>query len=138
MSGSVEPADHAISYRVSPPVTDDELNILFAASWPGHRRRDFPAVLQRSLTYVCAYAGDCLVGFVYLAWDGGIHAFLLDPTVHPAFRRRGIGQSLVAKAVNVAKARRVEWIHVDCEPRLERFYEGCGFRTTRAGLIRLA
>ena len=44
-------------------------------------------MLARSLTYVAAYdtvgGGEQLVGFVNVAWDGGIHAFLLDTTVHP-------------------------------------------------------
>lgn len=31
-----------------------------------------------------------------------------------------------------------EWLHVDFEPRLRRFYlDACGFRPTEAGLIRL-
>jgi hypothetical protein len=31
----------------------------------------------------------------------------------------------------------VKWMHVDFEPQLQGFYEGCGFRSTAAGLIRL-
>jgi GNAT superfamily N-acetyltransferase len=126
-----------INYRLSPLVSNDDLNRLFGVSWPNHSPSDFQKVLQRSLAYVCAYDGDDLVGFVYLAWDGGAHAFLLDPTVDPAFRRRGIGRRLVEKAVAVARSRGLEWVHVDYEPELEGFYRGCGFRPTLAGLIRL-
>jgi ribosomal protein S18 acetylase RimI-like enzyme len=84
-----------ISYRLRSEVTDAELNALFDASWEDHRPRRFAPILERSLAYVCAYYGEELVGFVNLAWDGGLHAFLLDPTVHPEFRRCGIGTCLV-------------------------------------------
>lgn len=130
-------AEAAINLRVSPPVANAELNALFAASWDWHPERDFQAQLERGLTYVCAYAAEQLVGFVYLAWDGGIHAFVLDPTVHPAYRRRGIGRRLVQEAARVAKQRGIVWLHVDYEPELRAFYAACGFAPTEAGIRRL-
>jgi len=130
-------ADEEIVYRVAPAVTNEELNELFAASWPAHAAGDFRPELGHSLAFVCAYDGERLVGFVKLAWDGGIHAFLLDPTVHPDVRRRGIGTQLVKRAVEVARERGMHWVHVDFEPQLRGFYRACGFRKTDAGLIRL-
>ena len=126
-----------ISYRRSPPVTNEALNSLFTASWPDHIPSDFQQALNHSLSYICAYQDERLVGFVNLAWDGGIHAFLLDTTVHPDVRRRGIGVQLVREAVVIAQARGIEWVHVDFEPHLRAFYERCGFRPTEAGLIHL-
>ena len=126
-----------ILYRVSPPVTNEALHALFAASWSDYTESDFQPVLRHSLTYVCAYEGERLVGFVNVAWDGGFHAFLLDTTVHPALRRRGIGQRLVKKAASMAQDRGIHWLHVDYEPHLEPFYRGCGFEYTEAGLMRL-
>ena len=126
-----------ITYRISPPLGSDELNALFAAAWPDHRQRDFAPLLAHSLAYVCAYAGDALVGVVNVAWDGGIHAFLLDTTVHPTQQRQGIGRRLVALAAEEAQRRGMEWLHVDYEPHLESFYRGCGFQPTAAGLIPL-
>ena len=130
---------------------NETLNALWAASWPEHRERDFRPVLRQSLAYVCAYDEDALVGrceiigarcaligYVNLAWDGGAHAFLLDPTVHPAYRGRGIGTKLVRRAADVARARGVRWLHVDYLPELEAFYRGCGFRHTEAGLMDLS
>jgi hypothetical protein len=43
--------------------------------------------LHASLAYVCAYQGEELIGFVNLAWDGGINEFLLDTTAHPRLCR---------------------------------------------------
>jgi GNAT superfamily N-acetyltransferase len=89
------------------------------------------------LGYICACRGDELIGFVNLAWDGGIHAFVLDTTVHPNVRRRGVGRRLVKLAVELARERGVEWVHVDFDPRLREFYYVCGFRRTEAGLLHL-
>jgi ribosomal protein S18 acetylase RimI-like enzyme len=127
----------AISYLISPPTGNPELNALFAAAWPDHAASDFQPILARSLAYICARASGELIGFVNLAWDGGIHAFLLDTTVHPAWRRRGIGRQLVGHGVAVARERGMEWVHVDYEAELEGFYRDCDFQPTLAGLIRL-
>jgi GNAT superfamily N-acetyltransferase len=89
------------------------------------------------LAFVCAYYSERLIGFVYLAWDGGTHAFVLDTTVHPEFRRRGVGTKLMEHTAITAKKRGIEWIHVDYEPHLQDFYAGCGFKNTTAGLINL-
>lgn len=126
---------HPVDYRISPPVDDRALNELFRASWPGHAPRAFGPVLARSLAYVCAYDAGRLVGFVNVAWDGGLHAFLLDTTVHPDRRRRGVGRGLVTRAAEAARGAGVAWLHVDFEPHLRDFYRGCGFRPTEAGLI---
>ena len=133
-NGFVDDTD--VVYRVCTHVDAEEINELFAAGWDGHERRDFGPVLRRSLVYVCAYRGR-LVGFVNVAWDGGVHGFLLDTTVHPDLRRRGIGRRLVLLAAEEAGQGGVEWLHVDFEPHLRGFYEGCGFRPSEAGLLRL-
>lgn len=126
-----------IRYLTSPPITNDQLNNLFGVAWPEHTRSDFNKILSHSLLYICAYTNERLVGFVNVAWDGGIHAFILDTTVHPDFQRRGIGVELVKRAANEARLRQIEWLHVDYEPHLEDFYRQCGFRPTLAGLINL-
>ena len=94
----------------------------------GRNRRDWNPVLKRSLVYLCAYQGRRLVGFVNVAWDGGVHGFILDTTVHPEMRRRGIGRQLVSRAASEARDRNLEWLHVDFEPHLRGFYDSCGFK----------
>lgn len=127
----------SISVRVSPAVESAALNSLFAAAWPEHTAHDFGPVLAQSLAYLCAYAEDEPLGFVNVAWDGGRHAFLLDPTVHPRYQRRGIGLRLVREAVRVASSRGVAWLHVDFVSELAAFYRAAGFRSTTAGLLQL-
>jgi GNAT superfamily N-acetyltransferase len=131
------PGADGIDYRVRPPVTNEELHPLFASAWPGHTTFDFTPVLRHSLAWVCAYAGERLVGYVNLAWDGAQHAFILDTTVHADFQRRGIGRRLVELAAAEATANGVDWVHVDYEPHLHEFYRQCGFHPTLAGLLRV-
>jgi GNAT superfamily N-acetyltransferase len=126
-----------IIYKLNPTVTNADMNRLFTSAWVDHHETDFTPVLSRSLVYVCAYSGDELVGFVNVAWDGGVHAFLLDTTVHPAYQRRGIGVRLVQEAALATKEKGIDWLHVDYEPHLETFYQQCGFQPTLAGLMRL-
>jgi GNAT superfamily N-acetyltransferase len=127
-----------VRFCASPEVSNTALNDLFRAAWPSHDDHDFQVILSRSLAYLCAFAGERLVGFVNLAWDGGAHAFLLDPTVHPDHRHCGIGSELVRRAAACAREAHVEHLHVDYEPRLTEFYRRCGFRPTAAGLLTLA
>jgi GNAT superfamily N-acetyltransferase len=126
-----------ITHRISPPLDNEQLNALFAAAWAEHTWRDFAPVLSRSLAWICAYDAGALVGFVNLAWDGGVHAFLLDTTVHPSWQRRGIGLRLVGLAAQEALRGGAQWLHVDYEPHLEPFYQACGFQHSRAGVMRL-
>ena len=130
-------AAQGVAVRICPDVRDNELHALFKAAWKGHQPTEFGPVLERSLAYVCAFQGDELVGFVNLAWDGGTHAFLLDTTVHPKWRRLGIGARLVREAVGVAQSAGIVWVHVDFEAALRPFYTACGFAATEAGLLRL-
>lgn len=122
---------------VRPMLTDDDLNELFSASWPGHGLTSFAPVLARSLTWIAAHRGSRLVGFVNVVGDGGAHAFILDTTVHPDERRHGLGVQLVRAAAGEARNCGAQWLHVDYEPHLESFYAQCGFRPTAAGLMQL-
>lgn len=123
-------------------LTDDELVALTAS----HGGRAAPgwweSIRPHSLGWVTARepTGGELVGFTNVAWDGGDHAFLLDPKVRPDHQRRGLGTTIVCLAAEKAAQAGCEWLHVDFEDteRLGRLYFGaCGFRPTTAGLIRL-
>lgn len=126
-----------IEIEVDRPPGEAALRELLSAAWGKVGSVDYADVFARSLAYLTAYDGDRLVGFVNLAWDGGIHASIFDTCVHPDWRHRGVGTALVKAAIDIAKARGARYVHVDYEPHLARFYAGCGFRPTAAGLISL-
>jgi len=123
------------------PIDNAALNALHAEGF-GTRlfETDWAAQLDRhSLGWVTAHDDGRLVGFVNVAWDGGVHAFILDTLAAAGMRRRGIGRRLIERAVEGARAAGCEWLHVDWdEDHLTAFYvESCGFTPTPAGLIAL-
>lgn len=116
---------------------DDAMRRLWQTSWGDAGPHSFQPVLRHALGHVGAHANGVLIGFVNVAWDGGIHAFILDTCVDGAYQRRGIAVRLVRQAASLAKARGAQWLHVDFEPHLAGFYARCGFGATAAGLMRL-
>ncbi|WHO24877.1 GNAT family N-acetyltransferase [Agrobacterium tumefaciens] len=126
-----------VMLRIDPFPSLDALNMLWLDAWSSPVREDLPAILSRSLTHIGAYADEQLVGFMNVAWDGGIHAFILDTCVATRMRGKGIATRMVIEATNVARERGAKWLHVDFEPHLTSFYRNCGFRPTEAGLIQL-
>ena len=70
-------------YRDDPNPENDALNALWASAWNDPSLRDFSPILARSLAHVGAFAGPRLIGFVNVAWDGGIHAFIPIPVSIP-------------------------------------------------------
>jgi ribosomal protein S18 acetylase RimI-like enzyme len=127
-----------VVYREKPPLDNDALNALYTVAWPHHSPCDFSITLAVCMTYFGAFAPDGeWIGFVKVAWDGETHAFLLEPTVHPAWRHMGIGRELVRLCAEAGRAKGLEWLHVDYDPELASFYAACGFVPTPAGLIKL-
>ena len=116
---------------------DEAMQVLWRTAWNSQGPASFQPILARSLAHAGAYDGETLVGFVNVAWDGGIHGFILDTCVDPAYQRQGIAVRLVQRAAELAQAGGAEWLHVDFEPHLEAFYRKCGFGPTAAGLMRL-
>ena len=100
---------------------------------------DWKGQVQRhSLGWVCAREDGELIGFVNVAWDGGIHAFILDTLVARGARRRGVGTRMVALAAEESRAAGCEWLHADFDDELSSFYfDSCGFLPTPAGVFAL-
>lgn len=126
-----------IEIVTDPFASDEAMRRLWLVAWGGAGPASFQPLLRRSLAHVGAYGGETLVGFVNVAWDGGVHAFILDTCVHPDYRRQGIALRLLERAAELARQRGAEWLHVDFEPHLEGFYRQAGFGPTAAGLMRL-
>lgn len=127
-----------IEIVTDPFPSDEAMRRLWRAAWGDDGPDGFEPILTRSLVHVGAYDGVLLVGFVNVAWDGGIHAFILDTCVDPDYRRQGIAVRMVTRTAEIARERGAHWLHVDFEPHLEGFYRQCGFGPTAAGLMRLA
>ncbi|WUT00969.1 GNAT family N-acetyltransferase [Streptomyces sp. NBC_00708] len=129
-----------ITYEWRGDIDNAALNELHAEGF-GHPAgdTDWRSRLHRhSLGWVCAREDGLLAGFVNVAWDGGVHAFVLDTVVAPGSRAKGVGAGLIAAAVEGSRAAGCAWLHVDFEEHVRPFYLGaCGFKETAAGLIAL-
>ena len=120
--------------------TDDEVNRLHAEVFAHDLFEDgwLEQVQRWSLGWVTAREGAELVGFVNVPWDGLVHAFIIDVIVAEQSRHARVGTQLISVATEQARAAGCEWLHVDFDEELASFYfDACGFRPTRAGLIRL-
>jgi hypothetical protein len=130
-----------ITYQWRGEFDNAEVDALHAEGF-GHapRGRDWRGQVDRhSLGWVWARAGEALVGFVNVAWDGGGHAVVLDTVVAKRLRRQRAGVGLLAVASQGARSAGCAWLHVDFEAHLGAFYLGaCGFTATGAPLIALA
>lgn len=126
-------------YSWREPITDDEMVELVDSHGGRSEAGWWAKVSPHSLGWATARTVQgLLIGFVNVAWDGSDHAFLLDTKTRGDWQHRGIGTEVVRRAAHHAKAAGCEWLHVDFEPELAPFYfDGCGFRSTGAGLIHL-
>src|SRR3954447_9160989 len=95
-----------IMYEWRGDVDNSALNKLHAEGFDHPvGQMDWRARLQRhSLGWVCAWEDDRLVGFVNVAWDGGVHAFVLDTVVAQRNRSSGVGVALVRTAAEGCRA----------------------------------
>jgi GNAT superfamily N-acetyltransferase len=133
----------AVTYEWRGDFTTGEVADLHGEAFETDRvhadERDWEGLVARhSLGWVVARDEDSLVGFVNVIWDGGAHAWIQDTMVARRARRRGIGTRLVAMARSGARDARCQWLHVDFDGSLRRFYlDSCGFVASSAGLMAL-
>jgi GNAT superfamily N-acetyltransferase len=131
----------SITYRWRDDFDNIEISSLHAEAFNAGESegRDWRATLtEHALGWVTARDEGRLVGFVNVAWDGLVHAWIQDTMVAADHRASGIGTRLIERARNQAARAGCEWLHVDFEDDLSDFYIGaCGFAPTSAGLIDL-
>jgi hypothetical protein len=69
-----------ITWKTRTPLSDDDLNGLFGRAYNKKMAVAFHKILNQSLTWVTAHRNDELIGWINVAWDGFVHAFLVDRT----------------------------------------------------------
>ncbi len=85
--------------------------------------------IEAGHVFVAESAGT-IVGFAAVIPRTDGNAELDALFVEPGCWRRGIGRQLVGHAVEVARARGAEALHVIGNPHAEAFYRSSGFETT--------
>jgi hypothetical protein len=113
-----------VDLRERCPVDDVALTMLHAAAFEETPRlRPWGAqVAGHSLTWVGAFEDERMVGFANLAWDGGVHAFLVDVLVGAAPAAPRDRRALAGEAVRLATEAGCAWLHADYAPDLAPFF----------------
>jgi GNAT superfamily N-acetyltransferase len=133
----------AITYKWREDFENAEVDALHIEAFQKRKasddERNWRLLVQHSLGWVSARDEGALVGFVNVVWDGLVHAWIQDLMVTSDFRNHGIGTRLVSNAREACKQVGCEWLHVDFDIELCRFYyQACGFTATSAGIIHLS
>jgi GNAT superfamily N-acetyltransferase len=112
------------------PSVEEYCRLIAAVGW---RPRDLEAVsraLAGSLFSVCAEVSGVLVGMGRVIGDGGLHYYLTDIVVDPAYQRRGIGARIVgALMVHVERVPyKNTWVGVFAVEGTAEFYARFGYK----------
>jgi GNAT superfamily N-acetyltransferase len=129
----------AVTYQWRGEFQDGEVNELHSEAFESRDEWNWRGLVdQHSLGWVLARQANILIGFVNVIWDGRVHAWIQDTMVATQVRGHGVGTQLVTIAGDAARDAGCEWLHVDFDEHLRRFYLGsCGFNPSSAGVIAL-
>ncbi len=94
----------------------------------GFSREELEQALKNSWYGVSVYVDGRLVGFGRVLSDGIHHALIADLIVHPNFRCRGIGQTILEKLLARCRDSRIRDIQLFAAKGRSSFYEKRGFR----------
>ena len=92
------------------------------------------AALERTWN-VAARAGEELAGMGRLLEDGALYATIWDMIVAPAHQRRGLGEAILARLLERARARTI--VALVATPEGRPLYERHGFRPASRGSVAL-
>ncbi len=124
-----------VSFSTNPNIAPSAICDLREAVGWARQEEDYPAALQGYWATVGGFdAANTLVAWCAIVSDGVRNAVLLDVIVHPLHQGKGVGRTLVAKAIEHIKAHHITIIHVDFLPERTAFYQRCGFRVGLGGI----
>jgi len=95
----------------------------------------YDRIQEKMYSHYTVRADHDLVGFLNILSDGIGDAFLIDLMVHPDFQKKGVGSSLVKKAIIDLRSEGIKCIQVTFCSELETFFKKFGFHICKAGII---
>jgi len=97
------------------------------AFWAQHRTlSDLKTAIQHSEPVVTAWDGERLIGFARATSDRVYRAVLWDVVIHPEYRGRGLGRTLVKTLLAHPSVQKVERVYLMTSSQ-QGFYERLGF-----------
>jgi ribosomal protein S18 acetylase RimI-like enzyme len=131
-----------ISNLLLRPVVLDDISALQAACWPDQKLADVQLRVhsiinasgahERALGYIATIDGE-IVGFGQMTrW--GKRGEISNLIVHPEWRSRGIGTTLIRRLIGVARENELTEVEIgvaESNPRAMALYRRLGFRDDR-------
>ena len=90
--------------------------------------RNVLACMNYAYRFITAWADEQVVGTIVVNSDQVNFAFIDEVLVHPSFRGRGIGSTLVQKALEAIKPLELDFVQLIPIPGRESFFEQFGFK----------
>jgi len=90
--------------------------------------RNVLACLDHAYLFITAWAGEKVVGTIAVNSDQVNFAFIDEVLVHPSFRGRGIGSTLVQQALEAIKPLQLDFVQLIPIPGKESFFERFRFK----------
>lgn len=126
----------SLEYRTRPALTNEDLNGLFGRAYNKTMSVDFQRILNQSLTWVAGYDEHGLRAWINVAWDGFVHAFLVDRTAADD-SDGAIRSELVRVAIEAIRRDHptVLKIHTDCRSDETLWLGGLGLQELPGGIV---
>ncbi|NVJ97966.1 MAG: GNAT family N-acetyltransferase [Alphaproteobacteria bacterium] len=123
-----------ISVTLDPPSADDFIRFRADCGWGELDETVAAKSLAAGLVNVSCFAGDTLVGFGRAVGDGVLYFYLQDIIVHPDWRGKSIGKTIVNALMDEIRkvAPKGATVGLMAADGKEAFYEQFGFKSRPA------
>ena len=111
-----------------------EIEVLRAEVGWDNTENQCQRALERAHSHYTVRHEGKLIAYLSVVSDGVADALLVDLMVHPDFRRKGIGTSLIRQAILDLKDI-VQCVHVIFNPEEESIYRDNGFCILKGGIF---
>lgn len=123
-----------LEYKMNPQVSPADIAALRRSVGWGGMETELKNPALRDYLRIACYDGDKLAGFLAVVSNGVTDAYIQDVMVRPDYQGKGIGRSLMNRAIERLKADHIYMISVIYgEEELRPFYEKFGFYTMLCG-----
>lgn len=123
-----------LEYKMNSQVSPADIAALRRSVGWGGMETELKNPALRDYLRIACYDGDKLAGFLAVVSNGVTDAYIQDVMVRPDYQGKGIGRSLMNRAIERLKADHIYMISVIYgEEELRPFYEKFGFYTMLCG-----
>lgn len=123
-----------IRYEFDAPVFPADIADLRQSVGWNRMQRDLADSRLAPALHLCAFDGNCLVGYAQVISNHVTDAYIQDVMVHPDYQHQGIGTELMKRLLDRLEAEGVYMVSVIYgEEALRPFYERFGFYTMLCG-----